>query len=112
PAIARRFAPRIHFAHLRNVAKETDGSFQEAAHLGGDTDMVALIAALVAEERRRRHEGRADVSIPYRPDHGHELLDDVGRGTHPGYPLIGRMRGLAELRGIVKALQHESVSYD
>ncbi|HLP67429.1 MAG TPA: mannonate dehydratase [Rhizobium sp.] len=112
PAIARRFAPRIHFAHLRNVAKEPDGSFQEAAHLGGDTDMVALIAALVAEERRRRQEGRADVSIPYRPDHGHELLDDVGRGTHPGYPLIGRMRGLAELRGIVKALQHESVSYD
>ncbi|MCO6180108.1 mannonate dehydratase [Ciceribacter sp. RN22] len=112
PAIARRFAPRIHFAHLRNVAKEPDGSFQEAAHLGGDTDMVALIAALVAEERRRRQEGRADVSIPYRPDHGHELLDDVGRGTHPGYPLIGRMRGLAELRGIVKALQHESISYD
>lgn len=112
PAIARRFAPRIHFAHLRNVAKEPDGSFQEAAHLGGDTDMVALVAALVAEERRRRQEGRADVFIPYRPDHGHELLDDVGRGTHPGYPLIGRMRGLAELRGIVKALQHESVSYD
>ncbi|RCW20007.1 D-mannonate dehydratase [Ciceribacter lividus] len=112
PAIARRFAPRIHFAHLRNVAKEPDGSFQEAAHLGGDTDMVALIAALVAEERRRRQEGRADVSIPYRPDHGHELLDDLGRGTHPGYPLIGRMRGLAELRGIVKALQHESISYD
>ncbi|MCC4245035.1 mannonate dehydratase [Stappia indica] len=106
PAIARRFAPRIHFAHLRNVAKETDGSFEEAAHLAGDTDMVALIAALLAEERRRRDEGRLDADIPFRPDHGHELLSDFDRDTHPGYPLIGRMRGLAELRGVVTALSH------
>ncbi|MHB0952397.1 MAG: mannonate dehydratase [Allorhizobium sp.] len=111
PAIARRFAPRIHFAHLRNVSKEPDGSFQEAAHLGGDTDMVAVVAALIAEEHRRKQENRADVAIPFRPDHGHELLDDIGRGTHPGYPLIGRMRGLAELRGIIKTLDHTSISY-
>ncbi|OLP46524.1 mannonate dehydratase [Rhizobium oryziradicis] len=111
PAIARRFADRIHFAHLRNVAKEPDGSFQEAAHLDGDTDMVALIAALVAEEARRKAEGRADWEIPFRPDHGHELLSDIGSGTVVGYPLIGRLRGLAELRGVIRALEHGNVTY-
>jgi mannonate dehydratase len=104
PAIARRFADRIHFAHLRNVRKDPDGSFEEAAHLDGDTDMVALIDALLTEERRRQAEGRADAILPFRPDHGHELLSDIGRGTHPGYPLIGRLRGLAELRGVAAAL--------
>ncbi|MVA74130.1 mannonate dehydratase [Agrobacterium vitis] len=111
PAIAARFAERIHFAHLRNVAKEPDGSFQEAAHLDGDTDMVTLIAVLIAEERRRKADGRADFDIPFRPDHGHELLDDVSRGTHPGYPLVGRLRGLAELRGVIRTLSHGHVHY-
>ncbi|MFD2173866.1 mannonate dehydratase [Rhodobacter lacus] len=106
PAIAERFAPRIHFAHLRNVKKDPDGSFEEAAHLGGDTDMVAVVKVLIAEEARRKAEGRADAAIPMRPDHGHELLADVGRGTFPGYPLIGRMRGLAELRGVMMAVSH------
>lgn len=104
-AIAARHAPRIHFAHLRNVAKEADGSFQEAAHLEGDTDMVALVRVLVQEEARRRAEGRTDAEIPFRPDHGHALLSDLGRRTHPGYPLIGRMRGLAEMRGVIAALR-------
>ncbi|MGV1829040.1 mannonate dehydratase [Agrobacterium vitis] len=111
PAIAARFAERIHFAHLRNVAKQKDGSFQEAAHLDGDTDMVTLIAVLIAEERRRKADGRVDFDIPFRPDHGHELLDDVSRGTHPGYPLVGRLRGLAELRGVIRALSHGHVHY-
>jgi mannonate dehydratase len=111
PAIARRFADRIHFAHLRNVRKDPDGSFEEAAHLDGDTDMVALIAALLDEEKRRRNSGRADHVIPFRPDHGHELLSDAGAGTHPGYPIIGRLRGLAELRGVICALSHESVRH-
>jgi len=106
PAIARRFADRTHFAHLRDVAKEPDGSFQEADHLGGDTDMVALVAVLLDEERRRRAEGREDRELPFRPDHGHELGPDLGRGTHPGYPLVGRLRGLAELRGVIAALSH------
>lgn len=106
PAIARRFADRIWFAHLRNVAKDPDGSFMEAEHLGGDTDMVALIAALLDEEARRKAEGRADWEIPMRPDHGHEILDDIGRGSFPGYPAIGRLRGLAELRGVMTALAH------
>ena len=104
PAIAARFADRIHFAHLRNVTKEPDGSFYEAAHLEGDTDMVALVQVLIDEEARRQSEGRADAVIPFRPDHGHEILTDIGREAVPGYPLIGRMRGLAELRGIATAL--------
>ncbi|SEP83687.1 D-mannonate dehydratase [Faunimonas pinastri] len=105
PAIARRFADRIHFAHLRNVRKDADGSFEEADHLDGDTDMVALVKVLMDEQARRRAEGRSDWQIPMRPDHGHELLSDIGRKTHPGYPLIGRMRGLAELRGVMRAVE-------
>jgi mannonate dehydratase len=104
PAIARRFASRIWFAHLRNVAKEPDGSFMEAEHLGGDTDMVALVTALLEEQKRRKDAGEPHWRIPMRPDHGHELLDDVGRPTHPGYPIIGRLRGLAELRGVMQAV--------
>lgn len=102
-AIARRFADRIYFAHLRNVRKEPDGSFQEAAHLDGDTDMVALVVALLQEQQRRKDAGLNDWRIPMRPDHGHELLDDVGKKTHPGYPAIGRLKGLAELRGVMAA---------
>lgn len=104
PVMADRFAERIHFAHLRNVRKDNDGSFEEAAHLDGDTNMVALIDALLREEKRRKAAGREDFEIPFRPDHGHELLSDKTAGTHPGYPLIGRMRGQAELRGVITAL--------
>ena len=106
PAIAAEFSDRIHFAHLRNVRKEPDGSFEEAAHLEGDTDMPALIAVLLDEENRRHVEGRSDAEIPFRPDHGHALLSDLGRDTHPGYPLIGRLRGLAELRGVIAGLSY------
>lgn len=104
PAIARRFADRIWFAHLRNVAKDADGSFMEAEHLGGDTDMVALVDVLLAEEQRRKAQGLAHWQIPMRPDHGHALLDDVGKGSFPGYPAVGRLRGLAELRGVMTAV--------
>jgi len=104
PRIAARFADRIHFAHLRNVAKEPDGSFMEADHLGGDTDMVAVVEALLTEQKRRLDAGRPDWRIPFRPDHGHELADDIGKPTFPGYPLIGRLRGLAELRGVMTAV--------
>jgi mannonate dehydratase len=102
-AIARTFAQKIHFAHLRNVAKEEDGSFMEADHLGGDTDMVALVEVLLQEQKRRMDSGDPRWRIPMRPDHGHELLDDVGKPTHPGYPAIGRLKGLAELRGVMLA---------
>jgi mannonate dehydratase len=109
PAMVRQFAPRIHFVHLRNVRREeerTPCSFYEDEHLEGDTDMVAVIAELLSEERRRRAEGRADHQIPMRPDHGQEILDDLTRGAQPGYPAIGRLKGLAELRGIERALSH------
>ena len=105
PAIARRFAGRIHFAHLRNVSNEPDGSFHEAEHLSGDVDMVALLRELLAERDRRAATGDGEP-ICFRPDHGHELGSDLGRGTHPGYPYIGRLKGLAELRGIIAALAH------
>ena len=104
PAIARRFADRIHFVHLRNVKNEPDGSFMEADHLDGDTDMVTMVRILLTEQKRRKDAGRADWRIPFRSDHGHEMLDDVGKATHPGYPAIGRMRGLAELRGVMRAV--------
>jgi mannonate dehydratase len=109
PGMMRRLGERVHFLHLRNVKRETGalrGSFHEAEHLGGDTDMVALIAAVVAEERRRRAAGRADASIPFRPDHGQDILDDLARKGQPGYPAVGRLRGLAELRGVITALTH------
>jgi mannonate dehydratase len=104
PAIARQFADRIYFAHLRNVAKEPDGSFMEAEHLGGDTDMVAVVTALLEEQTRREQAGKEHWRIPFRPDHGHELIYDQGRATHPGYPVIGRLKGLAEIRGVMTAV--------
>ncbi len=110
PAMMRNLGERVHFVHLRNVTRESAdiaGSFHEAEHLGGGTDMVALIAAIVAEERRRKAAGRRDASIPFRPDHGQDILDDLKRtGQQPGYPAIGRLKGLAELRGIMTALTH------
>jgi mannonate dehydratase len=104
PAMAKRFAPHIRFAHLRNVSKAPDGSFMEADHLGGDVDMVAVVTTLLKEQSRRKNAGHSNWRIPFRPDHGHELLDDIGRGTHPGYPLIGRLKGLAEIRGVMTAV--------
>lgn len=101
-AMARRFASRIHFAHLRATKREGDGrSFHESAHLEGDVDMVAVLRELLAEDRKRSPE----ETIIFRPDHGHRMLDDLTRIVNPGYPAIGRLRGLAELRGIIHALQ-------
>ncbi len=107
PEMIRNLGPRIHFAHLRNVRRETPGtpcSFYEDEHLDGDTDMVAVVAAFLAEEARRKAEGRADAVIPMRPDHGQDVMDDLRRGAQPGYPAIGRLKGLAELRGVERAL--------
>ena len=102
PAMVREFGPRIHFVHLRNVAREPDGSFHEADHLGGSTDMPAVVIALMREQQRRRDEGRADWQLPMRPDHGHLLADDIGKTRiNPGYSLIGRLKGMAELRGVM-----------
>jgi mannonate dehydratase len=107
PGMMKRLGHRVHFIHLRNTLRETEGlpcSFHEADHLGGDTDMVDLIEAILSEETIRKAAGRADWNIPFRPDHGHDILDDLNRQGQPGYPAIGRLKGLAELRGIMTAL--------
>src|ERR1700722_13375836 len=104
-AMAREFGPRVHFAHLRNVKREPNGSFFEADHLAGETNMVSLVAALMAEEDRRRAEGRGDTEIPMRPDHGHLLGDDGKKRVNPGYSFIGRLKGLAELRGVMQTVE-------
>jgi mannonate dehydratase len=107
PSMMDRFGDRVHFLHLRNVRRESSeiaGSFHESEHLEGDTDMVALVAAVLREEARRAAKGRADAQIPMRPDHGQEIVDDLRRRGQPGYPLVGRLRGLAELRGVERAL--------
>ena len=107
PGFVTRLGPKIHFAHLRNTKRlptsldATRPNFFEAPHLEGDTDMVATVQALMAECARRRDQGRTDWQIPMRPDHGQELLYDKTAQSMPGYPLIGRLRGLAELRGIM-----------
>ncbi|MCC5954614.1 MAG: mannonate dehydratase [Natronohydrobacter sp.] len=109
PGMMDRLGDRVHFLHMRNVLRESTaiaGSFHEAEHLGGGTDMVAFIAAVLREERRRKSAGRSDCNIPMRPDHGQDILDDLGRKAQPGYPSIGRLKGLAELRGIMTALAH------
>jgi len=104
-AMTKEFAPRIHFAHLRNTTREPDGSFYEADHLGGDTDLVAVTAALMAEEDRRASIGHPVPQIPMRPDHGHLLGDDIGQKSNPGYSFVSRLKGLAELRGVMQTVQ-------
>jgi len=124
PGMMERLGERVHFIHLRNVKRETSnaspggppshpedirGSFHEAEHLRGDTNMVELIAAVMREESQRRKAGRGDHAIPMRPDHGQDILDDLHRRAQPGYPSIGRLRGLAELRGIMTTLSHPTL---
>ena len=105
-AMAKEFAARIHFLHLRSTRREADPeTFYEAAHLEGDVDMVGVIKEVVLEERRRTNDGRADAAIPMRPDHGHQMLDDIGKRVNPGYSAIGRLKGLAELRGVARAVE-------
>ena len=100
PGIISRLGSHIHFLHLRNVKREADGSFHEADHLAGSTDMFEVMKAVVHEQIKRRDAGRTDITIPMRPDHGHKILDDYNYNTYPGYSIIGRLKGLAELRGL------------
>jgi mannonate dehydratase len=107
PAMVRQFAPRIHAVHLRSSQRLPDGAFYEAGHLEGSVDMPAVVRELLAEQDRRQSTGERDWQLPFRPDHGRVMLDDLGKppGVTPGYSCIGRMRGLAELRGLMAGLR-------
>jgi mannonate dehydratase len=105
--IVEKLAPRIHFTHLRNNVFFENKAFHEYGHIEGDIDMYPIVKALLKEQIRRKETGRKDFRIPFRPDHGVKMLDDYNRSANPGYPLIGRLKGLSELSGMQMAIERE-----
>lgn len=103
--MAEEFASRIHFVHLRNTNALPDLSFCESGHLTGCVDMFSVVRVLLTEQIRRKNSGRRDVRMPFRPDHGLRMLDDFHRTANPGYPLVGRLKGLAEIDGLQTAIE-------
>jgi len=112
PGIVERLGANIHFLHLRNVQREADGSFYEAEHLGGSTDMYAVMKNVIREQKKRIDTGRDDIVIPMRPDHGHKLFYDFDYNTYHGYSAIGRLKGLAELRGLEMGIKRSLFNED
>ena len=109
--MAKELAPRINFAHLRNVKRDTDYNFREDYLFEGDVDIYQVLKTIIEEEERRKKEGRKDFAIPVRPDHGNQMLDDIGKDNNPGYSLYGRMKGLAEIRGLELGIRRSIINY-
>lgn len=111
PLIIHELGSHIHFLHLRNVSRQPGGGFHEADHLNGSVDMYEVMKAVINEQVRRKNTGRIDLAIPFRPDHGHKILDDFNYHTYPGYSITGRLKGLAELRGLEMGIKRSFAEY-